>query len=169
MNEKNWSKLSSVAELVSSIAILVTLIILVVEIRQNTEAQNAQSRQAVLQSSQTELLYSVSNPELTLSIVKPGALTPEENTRLGDYLTAIMRAREYSWLQFNNGIIDDEQWATEQVVIESVLSSTRTRKWWNVIGKEQVGADFAAFVDDRLRGKPVDDEFWFKAINWDGQ
>jgi len=48
------SKLADLSEIVSSIAIVITLIFLTVEVRQNTNALHAQSRQSVLEAAQVE-------------------------------------------------------------------------------------------------------------------
>lgn len=169
MNEKFWSKLSSIAEIVSSIAILITLIFLVVEMRQNTEALNAQSRQQILQSAQTQLLFSATNPEMAKSIIKPGPLTQDESVLLGDWLTSSMRFREYSWLQYRSGVIDENQWNTELLVIEIVLSAQKPRQWWSLVGREQVNPEFAVFVDELLEQNPVNDEYWQLALDWGAQ
>ena len=46
----NWTKASAIAETLSSVAILITLVYLVVEIQQNAEATQAETRQAILDS-----------------------------------------------------------------------------------------------------------------------
>ena len=57
-------RLSAMAELVSSVAIVVTLVYLTMEVRQNTEAQHAQSRQSILSSSQAELFVIMDHPDV---------------------------------------------------------------------------------------------------------
>ena len=51
----NWTKASAMAEILSSIAILVTLIYLAIEIQQNTDATQAEIRQSTLESDQQHL------------------------------------------------------------------------------------------------------------------
>ena len=51
----NRSKLADLSEIISSVAIVVTLIYLTVEVRQNTNALHAQSRESVLVAGHTEL------------------------------------------------------------------------------------------------------------------
>ncbi len=62
----NWTKASAVAEILSSVAILITLVYLVVEIQQNAEATQADTRQAVLASDQQFLELLIDSPELNL-------------------------------------------------------------------------------------------------------
>jgi hypothetical protein len=161
-------KFSSLLEAVSSVAVVVTLAVLIVEIRQNTEALNAQSRQSVLVAAQTNLLKSVDHPEVIAAISKPGVLTSEENIQIDAFFTASMRSREFSWLQFRRGLIDEEQWNTELAVIRSIMSSSRIRLWWSTLGRTYVSAEFARFVDDSIESAPVSDN-WATITHWSDQ
>jgi len=158
-------RFSSLLEAVSSVAVVVTLVILIVEIRQNTEALNAQSRQSVLVAAQTSLLKLVDHPEVIAAISKPGALTADENIQIDAFFTASMRSREFSWLQFRRGLIDEEQWKTELAVIRSVMSSPRIRLWWSRLGRTYVSAEFARFVDDSIESAPASDD-WATITHW---
>ena len=161
-------KLSAWAELVSSVAIVVTLVYLTIQVQQNTAALNAQSRQSVLTAAQTEIIATLDHPELALSITKPGPMTPEENIKLDAFLGASLRAREFSWLQYRSGLIDEEQWQTERTVLGVILSAPRTRLWWTTVGRGQFGAVFAGFVDDLLATTPAEDE-WAAVTHWSDQ
>ncbi len=98
----NWTKASAVAEILSSVAILITLVYLVVEIGQNTEALQASSRQAVLEGD-VQFLYQATNvPDLWLDYVNPN-MTEREKIRLSTYLFALMRMRERDWLHYEAG------------------------------------------------------------------
>ena len=165
----NRSKIADLSEILSSIAILVTLIYLTVEISQNTDALHAQSRQAILTSAQAELFDLAHNPEITKSIVKAGPLSEDENIVLSTTFTAWMRVREFSWLQYQSGIIDESQWATEVEVIGVILRPPRTRLWWNVVGRSLVGDPFGEFVDDLVRDQATTNEGWLRNTNWSGQ
>ena len=57
-------KLFALAELASSIAVVVTLVFLTVQVRQNTDALNAQSRQSVLTAAQSELFKIIDHPDM---------------------------------------------------------------------------------------------------------
>ena len=161
-------KLSALAELVAAIAIVITLAYLTIQVRQNTDALNAQSRQSVLTSAQTELLTSVDHPEMIVAISKSGPLTIEENIQLDAYLTASMRSREFSWLQFQNGLIDEEQWTTELAVIRSIMSAPRIRLWWTRLGRTYVSMEFATFVDDLIKD-PAPSDDWLTITHWSDQ
>jgi hypothetical protein len=165
----NRSKIADLSEILSSIAILITLIYLTVEISQNTEALYAQSRQQILTSAQTELFDLAHNPEIVKNIIKTEPLTEDENIKLTVTFTAWMRVREFSWLQYQSGIIDEAQWSTELAVITVILGAPRTRLWWNIIGKPSVGIPFAEFIDELIRDQPSSNDHWILNTNWSAQ
>ena len=66
----------------------------------------------------------------------------------------MLRAREFSWLQYRIGIVDEAQWATELAVTKTIMSYARSRLWWERVGRTYVGAEFAEFLDDLLQAEP---------------
>jgi len=148
-------RLSATAELVSSVAIVVTLVYLTMEVRQNTEAQHAQSRQSILSSSQAELFVLMDHPDVLRGLFGEDSLTDEQSIRIDAWLSGVLRAREFSWLQYRRGIMDESQWSTELAVTLSVMSPGRSRLWWDRAGRTYVGPEFAQFLDDLLATEPT--------------
>lgn len=154
----DWNKASSIAEVLSSIAILVTLVYLAVEIQQGAEATRAQTRQAILDSDQQLLNMLVTNPELSLIWYKT-ELSDAEKTRLSYLLVTVVRMRESNWFQFKNGTLDDASWNTYSSTLVAVLSSPQTRHWWHNFGVERLfNAEFVSVVDQKLDGTPIFEE-----------
>jgi hypothetical protein len=125
----NTSKLADIAEITSSIAILVTLVFLVVQMQQNTEAIQANGLQAAL-AQELEWVYKmVENPRL--GTARTGTeLTVEEQLQVGYHLAAYMRMREHDWLQYQKGTLDAETWAAYSRPIAITLTTQRARDWW---------------------------------------
>lgn len=164
--EINRSKLADISEIVSSIAILLTLVYLTIEINQNTNAMNAQSREAVLVAAQSELQLFMDNPRITQNLANSDPLTEEEQIELDAILTIVLRAREFSWLQFQDGTIDDLQWETEFAVLLSLLDSDRARRWWEMVGRNVFGARFVSFVDLTMQENPATNQTYKTAGSW---
>ncbi len=158
--------LGNLGEFIGAIVIVATLIYLAMQVRQNTNALNAQSRQSVLSAAQGGLLAMMENPEVHLSMVKTDSLTPTEHVKLHFWLAAFMRLREFSWLQYRQGITDESQWGTELVIIQSVLSAHRPRLWWDSVGRKIYGAEFVEFVDEALQDQPISNEVFEMMTSW---
>ena len=153
----NWTKASAVAEILSSVAILITLVYLVVEIQQNAEATQAETRQAVLDSDQQYLEFYVDSPELMV-LQYQSDLSDEERIRLSFVLVTFIRMRENNWLQYENGTLDDVTWQTYRLSLISQLSAPQSRAWWQNFGVERVfDSDFISLVDELLANQPVFD------------
>ena len=138
---------ANLAEVVGVILVVASLIYVAKQLRQNTNSIRAQSRQSVLTASQAELFVTVEKPSITLSIGSSGSLSEEEQVSVASYLFAIFRAREFAWLQHNNGVIDDTQWNTELAVLRFFIDSQRVRDWWANVGQAAYGDEFVAFVN----------------------
>ena len=123
-------KIAAVAEIVSSVAIVVTLAYLAIQTQQNTLAIQASVRQDMLESDRALLFLQVENPSITIARATDIDLTDEDVVQLASYLTAVVRVRENQWLQYQNGVIDERTWLSYRTPIGAVLSTERTRSWW---------------------------------------
>lgn len=160
----NWTKTSAFAEILSSVAILVTLVYLAVEIQQNAEATRANTRQAILDSDQQFLQLFVDSPELNLLWYKP-ELSDQEKVRLSYFLLIHMRMRESNWFQYESGILDERTWRSYRGSIVAMLSAPRTRAWWESLGVERIfNLDFVSVVDNLIADEPLIDRSYHVAV-----
>jgi hypothetical protein len=160
----NWTKLSAIAEIVSSVAILLTLVYLALQnqqiafqTRQNTQALEASSRQGALDSAAEVLSLAISDPDIWLISVKP-ELTDQERVKLSAYL--FLEIGEYartSWRQFQEGALDEEGWIGVEGPVISDLSSVQGRKWWNRFGPG-FEVSFRDHVNSLLEALPVKEQ-----------
>ena len=151
----NWTKASAIAEILSSVAILVTLVYLVIEIGQNTEALQANSRDSLLDGDLQHLYRIVDDPELWLDYHKPD-LTVEERVRLFHYLAAFLRISERAWFQYRSGALDETAWDSYQSPVLGTLSYEQTRKWWDgMYGTSFLDPDFTEYINTALEDLPV--------------
>ena len=148
------------AEIFGVVAVIASLIYVGLQLKQNTTALHAQSRQSVLEASQNELFKVVDHPEITIAITNKSELAPKEGVALNNWYAAVMRARMFAWLQYRDRIIDQDQWEEERLIIQAVLSSRRGRAWWNRLGRRLFTVSFVELVDDSLRNQPVSDELY---------
>ena len=153
----NWTKASAVAEILSSVAILITLVYLVVEIQQNAETTQADTRQAMLASEQQYLQLFIDSPELSLLTIKPD-MSDEERIRLSYLLLTFVRMRESNWLQYENGTLDDVTWQTYRLTLIGQLRAPQARTWWQNFPVEGVyGSEFISLVNGLIANVPVVD------------
>jgi hypothetical protein len=150
----------------ANVGVLAGIIFLAIEIRQNTSALYAESRQAVLSASREEILVTMDDPGLVVALTSSDPLTPDENIQVDGFLSIIMRAREFAWLQYRDGAIDESQWSTEFNVLAAFFDSSRTRLWWDRIGRSFFSREFVRFVDDEVLSKPATDQVLPALVTW---
>jgi len=115
------------AEIAGVIIIIVTLIYLAIQTKQNTLASQASVRQAVLEEDRESIRQMVEFPGLNKRV----NLTEEEDTRLQAYLIHFVRARENFWLQYQSGLLDEATWNSyRDPLVPVVFSSKFGREFW---------------------------------------
>ena len=153
-------------ETIGIIAVVVSLIVLVIEVRQNTNALYAESRQTLLESSITDLKLQFDNPDIASTMFKPLPLSAEEQIRLDAFWSANLKAREFTWLQYQAGVIDPDLYQTELTVFKVVFDSSRARSWWNQVGRHYYSGKFVKFVDVELEKYPATNTIWEATSTW---
>lgn len=152
----DWVVWSAVAQIVGSAAIVITLIYLAMQIRQNTDAMQAAAREAIAERD-VEWLYSlVDNPELGPLFRKEEPLTEVEASRMNASLVAFMRIRETNFRQYKSGILDKETWANyRSSIVRGPLSQPLARVWWDNHGKQMFDPALSEQISEDLRTAPL--------------
>ena len=141
----NLTKLSAVAEIISSVAILITLAYLAIQTQQNTTAIQATVRQAMLADDMELIRQQLDYPDLVLSQSGGSEVTDEELIRLNSNLLTLVRVRENQWLQYQNGVIDERTWVTYRSALVAVFSTEYVRSWFG--NRASRGAFDPGFVE----------------------
>ncbi len=152
----NLTKASALAEIISSVAILITLAYLVVETQQNTVAIQGTIRQAMLAEDRELLLKWVDYPFLYINVSDITALTDDEKLQVSSWLIAFARTRENHWLQYQNGVIDEATWSSYLGPFVNIMSMGPTREWWRTRASRGVfDQGFVDYVDEVLVDTPI--------------
>lgn len=125
----NWAALSTIVDLLGAIAVLVTLVYLAVQTRQNANALRANTRQAILSSDQAFLQSIRDDPDLELLRFKP-ELTAREKIRVGFLFLTFTRMRENNWFQYTNGGLDHATWQSYRRSVVAMFATPNGMRWW---------------------------------------
>ena len=152
----NWNRWSTVAEIVSSVAILVTLVYLAVETNQNTVAIQASSREGAIQAELQLLSSFMSSPELAELFIKQEPLTYIEANELNAYLVSFLRLRESTFRQYRAGVLDEETWVNlRSSITNGPLSAIRARNWWINFGQYLFDKELTEEINGILDETPI--------------
>ena len=142
-----------IAQIIGVVVVAATLIYLALQVHQGAQQMRSEGRQAQLTYDQTGVYKFVDFPELGRIFSQTETPSFEEKTKLFFWIIGQMRAREYEWLQHQNGAITKESWETYQGVIYFVLGTPRGRALWQLC-RGYFNAGFADMVDGMVNDTP---------------
>ena len=154
-------------QIVSSLAVLGTVIYLAIEIRQNTIALKSQTHSTLFEGAQTEILVLLENPDIVQTMITDDALMEEDYIKLSAFLTAFLRAREFTWLQFQQGVVGKDALDTERAIIKNTINIERNLLWWRNVGRGAYGPGFVSFVDSLIEDGSRPGEWYARSLGWE--
>lgn len=146
----NWEVIAALAELLGAIGVILTLVYLAFQIRQNTRAIKGQTLSNVTQNVFTELVPFVGEnigPIWLKAITDPDQLTNEENGQLDAWMIGSFQSRQNEFTQYKLGALDESVWKSMHRPIEENLGNPYGRKWWRELGRPRLMPEFVEFVE----------------------
>jgi len=146
---------ASIAEIVSGVAIVATLVILLLEVRTNTAAVRAATYQNVADSITTTLAARGTDPDVARVWLAGDAgdeLEPLDEFRFDVLVTANMRRFESAFYQYQIGGIEESQWQGIEYVLSRVIRSPGHRHWWPR-AKSSYSLEFQELVEELLNAE----------------
>lgn len=145
------------AELVAAAGVILSLIFVGLELRQNTAAVRGATFQALSDASASDISAVAHNPDLVVLLeevyfddVVAGDFSSTENTQIYFYYLAFLRRLENSYFQFTAGIVDDRIFESYGWN-DAILTRPHFREFWKDWGgAESASSEFAAFFESRI-------------------
>ena len=134
----NWEAIIAVAEVVGAIAVVLSLIYVATQIKQNTEASRAQSINQINGQYGALMSQIATNGELAQIYRKAtdgGELEPDELVRYTAYLSAFFAFIEEIYLLHRSGIYGEDLGEGDAVeflapTVRRLLASPAAVQWW---------------------------------------
>ena len=126
-------KFALVGEIVGSVAIVVTLIILIVEIRGNTGEMRAATLANLAARTQAMPLAAVTNSQWAGVLARQQAgeeLTPSEQVQYFLYLIAVLKLAEEAFIAYEGERLDERIWLTRAAFALNNFDSVSNREHW---------------------------------------
>ena len=146
---------ASIAEILSSLAVVVTLIVLIAEVGGNTAATLAANRQSLASRAENFLLQQAADADLAELVEKAerGAqLTSTESFRYAGFVGARFRNAEEAFLQLHNGQLDEQYFLTRGAVVWDSLNNRHALEFWEDWSARGLFVPgFTAWVNEGLR------------------
>ena len=149
--------LSTLAEVIGSIGVIISLIYLARQIQMSNKLSHAQTRRDMLQLGQQELYKLVDNPKLVDAFIVKD-MTKHEIYQFHVWLLSNIRQREFEWFQMQNELLDESAFESYNGITSAILGTERTRRWWKEY-KFFYDKGFVLHVDHLLANIPLTD-YW---------
>ena len=148
----NWDAISAIGELIGAVAVVITLLYVAVQIKQNTEFLSAQTAYNYFKARDDKLMLQASDPILGSIAIKARLgeeLSRDEKARLDIFITSVIFTWEYEWSEFEAGRYSFEQLNVQNKKLDFYNSSVGTRNLWEQM-KPRLKPTFNKFVEDHL-------------------
>ena len=157
----NWDAFGAIAEMIGGIAVLVTLIYLALQFKQNSallEQNNKTARQSILRSQTDRYIanaHFMAGDSGIMGIYlramdDPSSVTREEWWRFGSYMYGMFKDYEEMFLFDVEGQHGAHRWEHAKKDIVFYLSPPGGRTWWHSNGTKLLSPAFKDFVDDLI-------------------
>ena len=162
----DYSTVNEWLTLGANLGVLVGIVFLIIEIKQNTELHRSDSRKAIVSNDQASLLVALENHDIFQKLGNSEPLSQADQYRLSFIFAIDLRNREFEYLQYKGGSLDENTWKSYKDLILMNHATERGRVWWEKVGKGIVNPTFGKMVDEMLTNHPQNLS-WDELGNWD--
>ncbi len=164
----NVDKASASLTVGANIGVLIGLIVLIVELNQNTDHLRLQVMDQINARQVTHnAIFLAENPAPVIekSLIDPENITYTEFLLLDAYLMNVLSIWEDRFFLYQAGLVDSTHWKTKVEEDANWYFGNKFAKgWWETSGKGVLEKEFADHVDQVLKNIGNDEsyEFWLK-------
>jgi len=153
--------LAQLGEFIGGLFVVVSLVYLAHQVRQNTRSLRAENYARVLERLSTVQSSLSADAELNRIVIvgaqSPETLTRSERVRLAWALYELMGAGEFVYHQAEEGSLPDEVWARWRSTLAWWISHPGIQAWW-AARPGPFSASFERFMVDLMENNPLDAE-----------
>ena len=157
-------RIENLVNIGASAGVILGILFLGMEIRQNTEMMKSQARDAITEKQMMFSEWVTTEPEMAVAIVAAaqglGSMDPEHRIMYQYFLAGVWREWENSYYQFQRGLFDSqefeprmERWRSQMTEPAARIQWAATRQWY-APGFRQVVDDFVQVIESRRSENP---------------
>ena len=144
-----WDAVAATGEVVGALAVVISLVYLAVQVRQNTRVMRAAAKHSLTEATQG-LIYKMSeHPDCWVKLVSgQPADSPEEDARMSLLVRAMCRGFESQCYQAEAGLLEGPEWEAMRTAIRDICALPGVRRYWLEL-RPHMSARLAAVVEGR--------------------
>jgi len=136
----------------ANVSVVVGLVLVAIQIRQNTRSVRASSYQTWVASASEWNLGIASSRDLASAIIQghgdPTGLDEDTALQYAMSMLAVMQMIQSTYYLYRNGSIDQSLWEAERQRAALHLTFPGVRQWWDAGAKTQLSPEFVQVVED---------------------
>jgi hypothetical protein len=156
----NWEALGAISEFLGAIAVVVSLIYVAAQIRQNSRETKLLRTQSLISANTQVNVLMADNAELA-HITQEGfldynGLSVDEQWRFGCLVFFVLNQYDFAYHQFVGGQLEETFWKRMDYELPLFLGLPGGREWWEK-DKPRLSKEFAEYLDTRIAEFPRPD------------
>ena len=148
----NLQTIVALAEIISALAVTLTLIAVIVSVRQNTRSQKALAVESLAAAITAINLPGMESPALGSALAKVMAdwksASREERMIAHFFLFSFFKLLENAWYQKNAGTLDQAQWVGWEMMLRKYYHSDGVQQSWWPARKNGYSPEFQKFLSE---------------------
>ena len=125
---ENWINIGS------SFGVILGIVFLATEIRQNTEMMRSQARDSITEKQMMYSEWVTTEPEMAIALVEAGrgleSMLPEHRIMYGYFMAGVWREWENSYYQYQQGLFEQDEFAPRMERWRTQMQSVSARMLW---------------------------------------
>jgi hypothetical protein len=151
----SWEAIAAIGQVLGSLGIIVSLLYLATQVRQNNRASTVSAKLVSTQLLSEFVTDFIKDPEL-MGLWLRGRqryddLNEPDRLRFANMCLKAFWFFSTAEFQLRMGTLQDDDWAEFYAVIRYWLEGAGVRAWWTRVGRSRFGKNFARFVDGEIR------------------
>lgn len=147
----NWDAIGAIGEIAGAVGVIVTLIYLTIQLRQNTKASQITAVQNSVENSARFSELVAEDDDLGrafwLGLSKPEELNASEMRKFIAIVNVFMRRESVAFYLYQEGTMPEELWAARVASITGLLNQPGLQVYLGVVG-DSLPSDFRAFIEE---------------------
>jgi len=142
----------ALAEIISALAVTLTLIAVVISLRQNTKSQKALAVESLAAAITSVNVSGMQSPVLGAALAKATAdwnsASREERIIVHFFLFSFFKLLENAWYQQKAGILDQAQWVGWETMLRRYYHADGVQRTWWPARKNAYSPEFQKFLSE---------------------
>ena len=130
----NWEAIGAIGEIGGAFAVLVSLIYLAAQIRQNTKMMRSSAKQELTVATQNLIYKLIDNSDVWVKLTTGlEASSPEEDARMSLLVRAMLRGFEAQSYQYQAGLLEQDEWQAMRAAIVEICALPGVARYWELL------------------------------------